>query len=266
MKQIQPKPPHTGGKDGPPPTAREARHSLLFDGVPRSRSFWIGGGVVAIAAAVAALLIWRSDFEWSVVMTLVDRINPIAVIPLMAVLPVFGFPIVLVYLMAGARFGPVGGGLVVAGVTAFHLLATHAVAQSFLRGPIQRFVERRHKKLPEIPPDEHAAIALIAALAPGLPYVVRNYILALSGVRLRVYFWICLPVYVARSYVTIMLGDFGSDPSGRRILIIAAIDVLKISICGGVIWWLRRRHLRVRRSEAVSDDDAPTQPTGATSK
>src|SRR5690606_37417341 len=182
-----------------------------------------------------------TDFDLAGITTTVargiGRLPAGAVIPLMAVLPVAGFPIAVVYLVAGARFGPLLRGGVVAAVTAFHLLATYAVARSFLRGPIERFVQRRHRKLPEIPPDEHAAVALIVGLVPGVPYFVRNYLLALSGLRLRTYFWVCLPIYVARSFVAILLGDLGGDPSRRGLIILVAVDVLKVAICGGVIWW-----------------------------
>jgi len=205
-----------------------------------------------------ALLLMFTGFDWREVTRGIERLDPLAIVPLMALLPVGGFPIVVVYLIAGARFGPAWGGVVVAAVTACHLLATHAIARSFLRGPILRFMERRHRRLPDIPADEQAGVALVVALAPGLPYVARNYLLALSGVRLRVYFWICLPVYVARSYVTILLGDLGSDPSGRRLLILFAVDALKVAVCAYVIWRLREHH---RRHHGVQDpgggDDAP---------
>jgi uncharacterized membrane protein YdjX (TVP38/TMEM64 family) len=193
-------------------------------------------------------------------------VHPVAVIPLMALLPVAGFPISVVYLVAGARFGPLWGGVVVAGVTAFHLLATHAVARSFLRGPIERFVHKKHKKLPEIPADEAPAIALIVALIPGPPYFVRNYLLALSGVRLRTYFWVCLPVYVLRSSVTILLGNLSSDPSQRGLMILVVVDVLKVVICGAVIWWLRYHHKKYHGHDhdpAVAGGSVP--PTAAAS-
>jgi uncharacterized membrane protein YdjX (TVP38/TMEM64 family) len=222
-----------------------AHHTLLFPKVARSRSFWVFVGLLLLAGAAVAAVFFFTDLELAQVTRWIGGLNPLAVIPLMAVLPVFGFPIAVVYLVAGARFGPAVGGLIVAAATAFHLLATHAVARSFLRGPIVRFIARRRRTLPQIPPDEHAAVALIAALAPGLPYFLRNYLLALSGIRLRVYFSICLPVYVARSYVTILLGDLSSDPSRRGLFILVGIDVIKISICALVIWWLRRHHRRV---------------------
>lgn len=237
----------------PPPGDRHAaHHSLLFTNVARSRSFWILVAVLLLLGAAVGAVVLFTDFQLSQVTRMIDHLNPVAVIPLMALLPVAGFPIAVVYLIAGARFGPVGGGLVVAAVTAFHLVATHAVARSFLRAPIERFIARRHRTLPQIPADEHAAVALIAALVPGLPYFLRNYLLALSGIRLRVYFWICLPVYVARSYVTILLGDLSSDPSRRGLLILVGVDAVKVSICALVIWWLRRHHRRVHGEKAAA--------------
>jgi uncharacterized membrane protein YdjX (TVP38/TMEM64 family) len=228
-----------------PEERHAAHHSLLFNNVARSRAFWVLAAAFLLLGAGVASVFLFTDFELSDLTRIIDRLNPIAVLPLMALLPVFGFPIAIVYLVAGARFGPVVGGVIVAAVTAFHLLATHAVARSFLRAPIERLIARRHHILPRIPADEHAAVALIAALVPGLPYFLRNYLLALSGIRLRLYFWVCLPVYVARSYVTILLGDLSSDPSRRGLYILIAFDLLKVSICALVIWWLRRHHRRV---------------------
>jgi uncharacterized membrane protein YdjX (TVP38/TMEM64 family) len=247
-----------GAVPGAPKASRSVQHALLFNDVTRSRTFWIFAALLVATGAAVALWLTFTEFDWRQVTRGIERLDPLAVLPLMALLPVGGFPIVVVYLVAGARFGPVWGGVVVTAVTACHLLVTHAIARSFLRGPILRFVERRHRRLPEIPADEHAGVALVVALAPGLPYVVRNYLLALSGVRLRVYFWICLPVYVARSYVTILLGDLGSDPSGRRLLILFAVDAVKVVVCAYVIWRLRGHH---RRHHGVHDpaggDDAP---------
>lgn len=242
--------------------ARAAKHALLFGGgkrKPRGKAFWytLGGVALILAAAAGVFFFTDLDFDWSRVTAFWARVTefigglePMLVIPLMALLPVVGFPISVVYLVAGARFGPLWGGVVVAGATAAHLVLSHAVATRFFRGPITRFVERRHKHLPNIPKDEHAAVAVIVSLAPGLPYVLRNYILALSGVPLRTYFWICLPIYVARSYVTILLGDLSSTPSGSRLVILLVVDVVKVGVCAGVIWWLRVHHRKVHPKKA----------------
>jgi uncharacterized membrane protein YdjX (TVP38/TMEM64 family) len=251
---------------------RSARHLLLFGGRTQKRAWWVLGGVAAAVALGFTLLLVFTELDWGSVQRgfarinpALERLSPALLIPAMAVLPVFGFPIAVVYLVAGAKFGPLLGGVVVAGVTAVHLLATHAITQSVLRGPIERFMEKRHHHLPHVPEDEQAAVSLIAALIPGLPYFVRNYLLALAGVRLRYYFWVCLPVYVARSYVTILLGDLSSDPTRRGLVILLVVDVLKVAICAFVIWRLRQHHRKYHGHHAHDEargHNAPAPQTG----
>ncbi len=242
-----------------------AHFGLFLHGKKKKRrAAWALVATVALFAALVAALYAFTEFDLAKLRAWIDGLNPFAIIPLMAVLPAIGFPVSVVYLVAGARFGPLWGGVVVAGATAMHLTLTYLIANSFLREPLQRFIAKRHFHLPQVPADEQAAIALVAALAPGLPYVVRNYLLALAGLRLRVLLWVCLPVYVARSYVTILLGDLGADPSRRRLLILLGVDCLKVVICAAVIWWLRRHHRkyhahedRAADAQAAETDAAP---------
>jgi uncharacterized membrane protein YdjX (TVP38/TMEM64 family) len=235
---------------------RSARHTLLFGLNKHKKKAWWVVAAAALALIAAGLVLRYTDLTWSGVIDWIDALNPIAVLPLMAVLPIAGFPISVVYLVAGARFGPVWGGVVVAAVTAVHLLGTYVVARSFLREPLKRFIEKRHAHLPQIPEDEQAAICVIAALVPGLPYVVRNYLLAIAGVKLRYYFWVCLPIYVARSYVTILMGDMGNEPTRTKIIVLVIIDVLKIAICAFVIWRLRVHHRKYHGHEHEHDHDS----------
>jgi uncharacterized membrane protein YdjX (TVP38/TMEM64 family) len=243
-----------------------AHHTLLF-GLSRHRAkLWWLVALVASAAAGAGLVLHYTDLTWARTWTSVtgwvDALNPIAVVPLMAVLPVVGFPISVVYLVAGAKFGPLWGGVVVTLATSSHLLLTYGIARSFLREPLRRFIERRHAHLPEIPEDEQAAVCVIAVLVPGLPYVIRNYLLALAGVKLRYYFWVCLPIHVARSYVSIMMGDMSSDPSRKAIIVLLIVDVLKVVICALVIWRLRVHHRKYHGHE--HEHDAALPPNAAT--
>ncbi|MEO7414899.1 MAG: VTT domain-containing protein [Opitutaceae bacterium] len=198
-----------------------------------------------IGAAVVALAIWAistTGFDWARLQQSIASLNGPLVFALMATLPVAGFSIGIVYLVAGVKFGPVLGGVAVAGATAIHLLLTHWVSRSFLREPLLRLLARKKHHLPEIPPGENAAISVMAALVPGVPYFARNYLLALSGVPLRTYFWICLPIYVARSYVTIFLGDLSSDPSRRGLIVLVAVYAVKLGVCAFLIARLRRRY------------------------
>jgi uncharacterized membrane protein YdjX (TVP38/TMEM64 family) len=165
---------------------------------------------------------------------------------LMAVLPLVGFPISVVYLAIGARFGPLVGLPILLGITAFHLGVTYWITGSFLRKPLDRLIARRGYHLPEFRPGEQVGAGLIAILIPGLPYIVRNYLIVLTDIPLLVIFGVCVPLYVARSYVTIMMGDFATNPTAPQLLLLAAVFVLELVICAYLIW-----HLHQRRQAAL---------------
>lgn len=195
-----------------------------------------------IAAAVIALgLALASQFGWRHLQEELTELNPALAIAAMAVLPLFGFSVAVVYIVAGAKFGLWMGGLIITGITAFHLVASHWIARSFLRRPLERVLARHRHHLPDFPTSENRSVALMAALIPGPPYFVRNYLLALTTIPLRVYFWICLPVYVVRSYVTLSLGDLSQNLTGQKLLMLVGVYLLKLSICGYLLYHLRRR-------------------------
>lgn len=229
-----------------PPRAPSAAHGLLFavKHVPR-RTWWITAVIAVLAIGTIIAVLTLANIDWAELMRMIAGLPPVPLILAMAVLPVFAFPILPVYLVAGARFGPWGGGAVIALATAVHLIGGRLIARSFLHERLQRLLSRWHANLPAIPDDEQAAVALVAALIPGIPYFVRNLLLPVIGLRLRVYFWIALPIYVARSYVSILLGDLGTAPNQTRLIILGGVEVLKAAICAFVLWRLRVHHRRV---------------------
>jgi len=210
------------------------------------RSRWrliVAIGVVM--AAVAAVVFTWGEFDWHGLAASIAKVDPLLMFVLMAVLPLAGFSITVVYLVAGARFGPIGGGAIIAAVTAIHLLASNWIGRGLVRAPIERYLSRRRHHLPHVPSGEHAAAAALAVLVPGPPYFARNYLLALTDVPLRVYFLVCLPLYVAHSYVTIMVGDIGTDLDRNTLAILVAMYVVKIGTSAYLIWRIRRRFKRL---------------------
>lgn len=244
----KPQPAAAGSARGKLRRTESAQHTLLFGLAKHRRALLPLLGGVAAVVAVVALVVHFTDLRLETVTTWIDGISPLALLPLMALLPLVGFPIVVVHLVIGARYGLAWGGVVVAATTAVHLLGTYVIARSMLRKPLQRFIEKRHARLPEIPVDEQAAICVIAMLVPGLPYLARNYLLALAGVKLRYLMAICLPIHVARSYVTLLLGDLSTDPGKTKGLILLGVNGVMVAICAFVIWRLRLHHRRFHGS------------------
>lgn len=256
MENSPPTPPRDPAPDSiprPPSPLLSARDALLFELArrrPGSRRT-ILLGVLALVTVVAAFI--YTDLSWQGVIDSINRLSPWLLLPLLALLPIGGFSITVVYLVAGARFGPIWGGVVVTGITFVHLLGTYLVGHSLLRAPLRRLFERRHARLPEVPVEDQPAVCVIGALVPGLPYVVRNYLLVLAGVKLRHLLVYSLPIHVARSYVIILLGDTAHDPARARVALLLGIDFLRAMICGLIIWRLRARQLeRQRRAGPVT--------------
>lgn len=210
-------------------------------------------GVALVAFAFAEFVDWRSVREW------MQQLDVPLLLVLMALLPLFGFSISLVYLVIGSVFGGPVGLAVVAGISAVHLLCSHWIGQSFLRAPLQRWLDKRKHRLPDLPKDQDAAVALMMALVPGLPYFVRNYLLAVSGIPLRIYFWICWPVYVARSCLVLFLGGFSDDLTLNRVLLLGGVFVLKVSICAFILHRLRARWKRSADANKTNPTRTPLQ-------
>lgn len=175
----------------------------------------------------------------------------------MVLLPIFGFSIAVIYLLAGARFGAGLGLVLIAIATAAHLVCSHWLARTFLRRPMERLLTRRKIDLSALPPGENASMALVVAIIPGLPYFARNYLLALAGIPLRRYFWICLPIYVLRSALAILLGDLGEDITAGKILILAGALVVKLVVCGVIIKRLRDRHVGLFARKKTAEHPRP---------
>lgn len=196
-------------------------------------------GVLIIVAAMAAF--YYSGIEWREVPAALQRVNRPLALLIMATLPIVGFPISAVYLAAGAIFGPWVGGAVVAGVTLIHVLVTHGLARTVLRRRIERWRRKWSSRVPRVPKGEYGTLIAMIVIVPALPYLARNWLLAFSGAPLRYLVCLGVPLYVARSYVTIFLGDLGNDPSPRALLILGVIFAAKLGISALLFRRLRQR-------------------------
>lgn len=204
---------------------------------------WIGGFLILLVAAAAFYLNHRYGF-FKHIHTHIAAYHWLIVFLLIATLPIFGFSIVICYMVVGSKFGAGWGVAVIALATMVHLLGSHWIATSFLRKRIEAFIAKKKYKLPHVPEGENASISLMTAIIPGLPYFVRNYLLALAGIPLRTYFWVCLPVYVLRSLLVLFAADFSAELTVNKSVLLIGIFLLKVGICAYIIKRLRDKSLR----------------------
>ncbi len=227
----------------PPHRARSTRKRSR-----REIARWLVLGAVATALVGGLLWALAPRWDWRAIPQFLADLDTTWSLLAMAILPLGGFSIAAVYLVIGMKFGPLLGGAVVAGLTAFHLLASHFIARRLLREPIERWLSRRRHHLPHIPKDDDVAVSALVAIVPGIPYSVRNYFLALTDVPLRIYLPITLLIYTARAYVTIALGDLTLHPEGGRLWVLVVVYLLKLAISAELIRRLYLRHRRPRNS------------------
>jgi uncharacterized membrane protein YdjX (TVP38/TMEM64 family) len=205
---------------------------------------WRNFLLAALALACVAAVFVFTELDWRDIPGLLEKVSRPLALLIMATLPLVGFPISAVYLAAGALFGPWLGLLVVTGVTFVHLVVTQLLATTLMRETIERWRKKWSRKIPDVPPTEHATLVAMIVLVPGVPYFARNCLLGLSKVRWPLLLLVGLPLYVIRSCATIFLGDLGNDPSAPALAVLGAIYVAKLTATFFLFQRLRHSLLR----------------------
>lgn len=106
---------------------------------------------------------------------------------LMALLPLLGLPISIFLVLIGVLFG-IGKGIVLAsGVTFFHLVTTYGIVHSMLRPLLVRILQSYALTIPQLPEEKRKRLSFTLMVVPGLPYALKNYMLAMADLPFRQY-------------------------------------------------------------------------------
>ncbi len=183
--------------------------------------------VAAIFAAILTLIHQQIDVE--AIHARADEVNAWTAFAVLAILPLLGFPVSILHIAAGIRFGAVLGLAIVAVTIVLHLLASYAIVRRWrTRLEKNRWVRRLREQIPE---GAHASVCIFTVLLPGAPYAAINYVLPLLGVPLRTYLLCCLPLHALRSTITVVLGDQSDRLTAARLAVLAgyALTILGAS-------------------------------------
>jgi uncharacterized membrane protein YdjX (TVP38/TMEM64 family) len=202
-------------------------------------------GLAAVAITIVVVgLIWIS-LGWLGIgphelHSTIQSLDTMTALVLVTVLPIFGFSVAIVYVAAGVKFGSELGIFIIACATVVHLAGSYWIAKTFLRHWMEDFLKRRNYQLPKLARKGTASLVLLTALVPGLPYAVRNYLLGMAGIPFRIVLMVCVPVYVIRSTVAILFGEFSGSLTFTKGALLAAFFGLKVLISAYLIQRLRK--------------------------
>ena len=191
----------------------------------------------ALLVGIGALLAFVIDVEearrW------IEGVDGVWFFLLLAVLPVLGFPISVLQILAGVKFGFWAGISVNAVAMGVNLVGAHWVGSGFLRGRVTNLLSRTRFRLPEVRNNEQSVLGFLVPLLPG-SYALKNYLMVLGGVSLRTLMCICLPVYAVRATSGIFLGDISGHLTPWLIALLVIGKIIAIVL---TIWVIKRyRH------------------------
>jgi uncharacterized membrane protein YdjX (TVP38/TMEM64 family) len=165
---------------------------------------------------------------------------------IVALPPLFGFPLAPIYLFAGATYGVARGlPLTLAGV-AVHLCLAYPFYGVMLREPVRRLLATQGFKLPELPEKNRLRSTLLIASVPALPFWAQNAVLSLARVPFPMYFTVSLGVQTVFATAMISLGTAARRHGTSPWFLVV------ISVTGSVFGWLAWRKHRAKANTPAS--------------
>lgn len=133
--------------------------------------------------------------------------HPLWLIAGMALLPLVPFPISPLWILAGIRFGFVGGLAACSVAMVVNLCLAYAIAGLLGRPVINRLLGWTGYSLPKIPRTDETKWIFLLRITPGIPLVVQNYTLGVARVHFWLYLSISLAVQVSYAAAFLLFGS-----------------------------------------------------------
>ena len=192
-----------------------------------------------VASAALVLLVWVV-WDGDAFASWMRNARPLPYFAAMCVLTAFGAPLTPFFLIAGATFGVATGLVGTALALAGSLALSYRLARGALRPRLVSLLRRFGRELPDYSEKGEGSLrfVLTVKLAPGVPAVLKNAFLAVSGVPFRLFFGSSFLVTGAYGVALILVGESLFDHDlGRALPIAVAVALPALALW----WWFRRR-------------------------
>ena len=202
----------------------------------------IKGGVLVLAVLVVGAFALRGVPVRDGIdqgMTIVRSAGPWVFFFAMAVLPLFGAPLLAFTIPAGEAFAGqmTLGGVIAAALAAIalNLALTYWLAHRAVRPLLERLTERFGYTVPRVTPGNALTVALLVRLTPGPPFFLQSYLLGLAAIPFRLYMfvsWFCVLPWAVGAVVLgrgVLNGNFKMAVMGVGVIIatVAAVQLIR---------------------------------------
>lgn len=197
------------------------------------KRYWGGLVVIVLLAAGVWYLVryHEGDIDRESILAYGMSLPPALLIAAFFVLPLVGFPVSVLLVVIGLRFGIVWGMVIVTVGMFFHLLVVHGIARSGMREKMRRRIAAFGYEIPPIKENHRLWFTTLFASIHGPPYAAKLYLLALTDLPFRYHCGIALPVYIGFSLLPVSAGKavMNLNPISVSALVLAALALLVLS-------------------------------------
>ncbi|MDZ7760635.1 MAG: hypothetical protein U5L00_10305 [Desulfovermiculus sp.] len=153
-------------------------------------------------------------------------IHPGLFLLLMGVLPVFGFPMSPFLALAGIKFGTAWGAGVSLLIMPVHLSLCYLISKTFFQTVILKVMQARGYSPPAFLTAKPGKLLLLFLIIPGPPYVMKNYILALTGLPFVSYMGLTWAVQGLLALPIVILGGTASQQRWGLFTLVLVVLIL----------------------------------------
>ncbi len=199
--------------------------------------------VLVLCLAVGLYILFEPEIQRFIDYLQNEDIHFMVIIGAFIMLPLVGFPITALLVLMGMRFGVVIGILAMFSIMPLHLLFSFWLTRSFIGDRIKQYALKKEKdyKIFSIPEDRNMEFCFLFMVIPGLSYSMKNYLLPISGVPFRHYFFFGWLIQGIMGIPFVLLGEASAELNLPIFAVMAVIFVLLFVI----MKWAKKRYQRV---------------------
>ena len=174
------------------------------------------------------------------------QIHPAALLFGFFILPLFGFPVSVLLVLLGLRFGSLMGLVSMFLIMPLHLLVSFFLARSVFGEWIKKIAGEKRVQGLQVPEHRQLEFSFLFMAVPGLTYTMKNYLLPLSGVKFRYYFLLGWLVQGVTGIPFVILGKVPTEWDPGLIFAVVLISVLIYVL---MKWGQKRYRYMMKASE-----------------